>query len=93
MLKCDNKLTPVYLCNMFFPKISSYDLREATQKIIFIVSTQTKNWLSKMWLKWCTLWNNLPKELGTKKFLDIFKRSIIKIKVLYSHVANMKTSE
>ena len=33
MCKCVNKLAPDYLCNMFTPRTSSFDLRDASQKL------------------------------------------------------------
>ena len=40
MYKCINNLAPAYLCNLFLPRIPSYDFRNAKKKVI---TPKTKN--------------------------------------------------
>ena len=72
-----NKLAPVYLCNMFTPKILSFDLCGTRQKLC--LKKPRTNYLKHSFsYSRASLWDDLPEELCTTKSLDIFKRTINK---------------
>ena len=75
MYKCVNKSAPNYLRNMFIPRVSSYNLRGATQKIS--VAKPRTDYLKRSFsYNGASLWNVLPEELRTPSSLSSFKRGI-----------------
>jgi len=88
MCKCTNNLAPAYLCNLFVPRISNYDLRDTKRKLML---PKTMDHLKRSFrYRAAVLWNNLPEEVRTANSLDLFKRSIHGwFSEQYSHTANM----
>jgi len=89
MYKCTFYLAPAYLCNLFAPRISNYDLRDAKGKLLF-PKPRTDYLKRSCSYSGALLWNNLPEEVRTANSLDLFKRSIHRwFSEQYSHTANM----
>ena len=89
MYKCTNNLTPAYLCNLFAPRISNYDLRDVNGKLL-LPKPRTDYLKRSFTYSGALLWNNLPEEVRTANSLDVFKRSIHSwFADQYSHTANM----
>jgi len=89
LTKCTNNLAPAYLCNLFAPRISNYDLRDAKGKLLF-PKPRTDYLKRSCSYSGALLWNNLPEEVRTANSLDLFKRSIHRwFSEQYSHTANM----
>ena len=89
MYKCTNNLAPAYLCNLFAPRISNYDLRDVNGKLL-LPKPRTDYLKRSFTYSGALLWNNLPEEVRTANSLDVFKRSIHSwFADQYSHTANM----
>ena len=89
MYKCVNKHAPHYLCNMFTPRVSSYNLRNATLKLS-LVKPRIDNLKRNFSYNGASLWNDLPEELRTASSLSSFKRGIYRwFSASDSHTANM----
>jgi len=87
--RLEHQIAPVYLCNMITPKILSYDLRDATQKL-YLPKPRTDYPKGSLSYSGASLWNDLPEELRATKSLDLFKRSINEwFSASDSHTANM----
>ena len=89
MYKCINNLAPAYLCNLFLPRIPSYDFRNAKKKLL-LPKPRTDYLKHSFSYSGAILWNNLPEEIRTSNSLAFFKRSYNKLfSDQYSHTANM----
>ena len=75
MYKCANNLAPAYLCNLFSPRISNYDLRDVNGKLL-LPKPRTDFLKRRFSYSGAFLWNNLPEEVRTANSLDVFKRSV-----------------
>ena len=75
MYKCTNNLAPAYLCNLFAPRISNYDLRDVKGKLL-LPKPGTDYLKCRFSYSGALLWNNLPEEVRTANSLDVFKVSI-----------------
>ena len=64
MFKSVNKLAPVYLYDMFTPKITSYDLRNANQKLA-LPKPRTEYLKRSFSYSGAFLWDTLQEELRT----------------------------
>ena len=74
MYKCTNNLAPAYLCNLFAPKTTTYDLRDAKGKLL-LPKPRTDYLKRSFSYSGTLLWNNLTEEVRTSTSLDLFKRS------------------
>ena len=74
MYKCINNLAPAYLCNLFVPRISNYDFRNAEKKLS-LPKPRTYCLKRSFSYNGAILWNNLPEEIRTSNSLAFFKRS------------------
>ena len=84
-----NNLAPAYLCNLFLPRIPSYDFRNAKKKLL-LPKPRTDYLKHSFSYSGAILWNNLPEEIRTSNSLAFFKRSYNKLfSDQYSHTANM----
>ena len=89
MYKCINNLAPAYLCNLFLPRIPSYDFRNAKKKLL-LPKPRTDYLKHSFSYSGAILWNNLPEEIRTSNSLAFFKRSYNKLfSDQYSRTANM----
>ena len=89
MYKCINDLAPAYLCNLFVPRISNYDFRNA-EKMLLLPKPRTDYLKRSFSYSGAILWDNLPEEMCTSNSLAFFKRSYNKwFSDQYSHTANM----
>ena len=89
MYKCANNLGPAYLCNLFAPRISNYDLRDAKGKLL-LPKPRTDYLKRSFSYSGALLLNNLPEEVRTANSLDIFKRRIHRwFSEQYSHTASI----
>ena len=89
MYKCTNNLAPAYLCNLFAPRISNYDLRDVNGKLL-LPKPRTDYLKRSFSYSAALLWNNLPEEARTANSLDVFKRSVHSwFADQYSHTTNM----
>ena len=89
MYKCINNLAPAYLCNLFVPRISNYDLRNEKKKLL-LPKPRTDYLKHSFSYSGAILWNNRPEEIRTSNSLAFFKRSYNKwFSDQYSHKANM----
>ena len=89
MYKCTNNLAPAYLSNLFAPRTSTYDLRDAKGKLL-LPKPRTDYLKRSFSYSGALLWNNLPEEVRTSTSLDLFKRSTNRwFSEQYSHTANM----
>ena len=75
MYKCTNNLAPAYLCNLFSPRISNYDLRDVNGKLL-LPKARTDYLKRSFTYSGALLWNNLPEEARTANSLGVFKRSV-----------------
>ena len=89
MYKCINNLAPAYLCNLFVPRTSNYDFRNAEKKLL--LSKPRTDYLKHSFsYSGPILWNNLPEEIRTSNSLVFSKRSYNKwFSDQYSHTTNM----
>ena len=74
MYKCTKNLAPAYLCNLFAPRTSTYDLCDAKRKLL-VPKSRTDYLKRSFSYSGIRLWNNLPEEVRTSTSLDLFKRS------------------
>ena len=89
MYKCDNKLAPNYLCNMFTTRTLPFDLCDASQKL-YLPKPRTDYLKHSFSYSGASLWNDLPEDIHTTKSLRNFKRRTDKwLSVSDSHMANM----
>ena len=89
MYKCTNNLAPAYLCNLFAPTISNYDLRDAKGKLL-LPKPRTDYLKRSFSYSGALLWNNLPEKVRTANSLYLFKRITHRwFSEQYSHTANM----
>ena len=89
MYKCINNLAPAYLCNLFVPRTSNYDFRNAEKKLL-LPKPRTDYLKHSFSYSGPILWNNLPEEIRTSNSLVFSKRSYNKwFSDQYSHTTNM----
>ena len=89
MYRCTNNLAPAYLCNLFAPRTSTYDLRDAKGKLL-LPKPRTDYQKRSFSYSGALLWNNLPEEVRATTSLDLFKRSTHRwFSEQYSHASNM----
>ena len=67
MYKCANYLAPAYLCNLFAPRTSNYDLRDVKGKLL-LPKPRADYVKGSFSYSGALLWNNFPEEVRTAKF-------------------------
>ena len=76
MYKRTNNLAPAYLCNLFAPRTSTYDLRDAKGKLL-LPKPRTDYLKRSFRYSGALLWNNLPEEIRTTTSLDLLREVLI----------------
>ena len=75
MYKVVNSLTPTYLQDLFFPRVSHHRLRDSDAKLY--VPKPRKDYLKhSLSYSGAVLWNSLPESLRSCQSLSSFKRSL-----------------
>ena len=74
MYKCTNNHIPAYLCNLFAPRISNYDLRDSKGNLLL---PKPKAGYVKRCFSYsgAYLWNNLPEDVRTANSPHELKRT------------------
>ena len=93
MCKCTNNLETAYLCNLFAPRTSTYDFRDAKGKLL-LPKPRTDYLKRSVSYSGALVWKtDLPEEVRTATSLDLFMRSTHTwLSEQYSHMANLQTS-
>ena len=75
MYKVVNSLTPTYLQDLFFPRVSHYRLRDSDGKQ-YVPKPRTDYLKHSLSYSGAVLWNSLPESLKSCQSLSSFKRSL-----------------
>lgn len=76
VFKCLNKLTPLYMTNLFAPNGHIRETRQSTNKALKVPLAKKECYVKSFAASGVNIWNNLPEQLRTVDSLDTFKKEI-----------------
>ena len=78
VFKCLNRMSPVYMTNLFTPLIHIRETRQSTHMALTIPFAKKNCYASSCAVSGAIMWNDLPPQLRTITCLNSFKRELRK---------------